>query len=353
MTKRRQRILTGDRATGPLHLGHYAGSLANRVKLQHEYDTLVLIADVQALTTHYDRPEGLAASVRAIALDYLAVGIDPEAATIVVQSMVPAIAELTVIFSMLVTVNALRHNPTIKTEAAERGYADLTYGFLGYPVSQAADIAFCRAELVPVGDDQVPHIELARRIIRRFNEIYGGTDDDRAGLPGRALVEPRGLLSGEPRLVGLDGRSKMSKSLRNSVDLTDPPEVVRTKVAQAVTDPSRVHARDPGHPQGCTVFAYRRAFQPAAEVGQARADCEAGRMGCVDCKRAIQETIIELLAPMAERRAFYQARPGRVEEILMAGTSRARRIGQETMELVRNAMQMDYFRPRGPGDTPI
>ncbi len=333
----RHRILTGDRATGSLHLGHYTGSLANRVKLQYEYDTLVLIADVQALTTHFDRPAGVAAAVRALALDYLAAGIDPEVATIVVQSLVPAIAELTVFFSMLVTVNALRHNPTIKTEAAERGYSELTYGFLGYPVSQAADIAFCRAELVPVGEDQLPHVELARKVIRRFNELYRGRD----GQP--VLVEPRALLGPVPRLVGLDGRAKMSKSLGNSIDLADPPEVIREKVARAVTDPARVRATDPGHPEVCVVFTYRRAFRPAAELNETEQACRAGRVGCVECKRSLAEALVELLAPARERRARYQAKPGFITDVMVAGTARARRLGEETMAAVREAMSLDHF----------
>ncbi|MHB8945788.1 MAG: tryptophan--tRNA ligase [Bacillota bacterium] len=342
----RPRILTGDRATGPLHLGHLAGSLANRVRLQHEYDTLVLIADVQALTTHFERPEGVAASVRALALDYLAAGIDPEVATIVVQSLVPAIAELTVFLSMLVTVNALRHNPTIKTEAAERGYSDLTYGFLGYPVSQAADIAFCRAELVPVGEDQLPHIELARKVIRRFNELYPGKD-------GPVLVEPRGLIGAVPRLVGLDGRAKMSKSLGNSIDLADPPEVIREKVGRAVTDPSRARATDPGHPEVCAVFAYRRAFEPADALNDAEGACRGGHVGCVECKRTLAEHLIERLAPLRERRAYYQAKPRLITDILVAGTTRARRLGDETMAAVRRAMSLEHFPLEGTPPNPL
>jgi len=200
----RKRILTGDRPTGKLHLGHYVGTLANRVKLQEQYDTFIIVADVQALTTNFDRPERLSEDVRRAALDNIAAGLDPEKVVMFVQSLVPGIAELTVFFSMLVTVNRLRHNPTIKSEAATLGYTDLTYGFLGYPVSQSADILFCRADLVPVGEDQLPHIEMARFVAGRFNELYG-----------RIFPEPEALVSRIPRLVGTDGSAKMSKSIGN------------------------------------------------------------------------------------------------------------------------------------------
>ncbi|EDV18614.1 hypothetical protein TRIADDRAFT_34916, partial [Trichoplax adhaerens] len=217
--KKKKRILTGDRPTGKLHLGHYVGSLQNRVRLQKEYDTFLIIADVQALTTNFETPEKLSRDVRQVATDYLAVGIDPEVTTIFVQSMVPEIAELTVFYSMIVTVNQLRHNPTIKSEAAQYGYNDMTYGFLGYPVSQAADITFCKANLVPVGEDQLPHIEQTRRIVRKFNNLYAPV-----------FPEPEALVSDIPRLVGLDGKSKMSKSLDNAIYLSDSEEEVNRKV---------------------------------------------------------------------------------------------------------------------------
>ncbi len=361
----RKRILTGDRPTGRLHLGHYVGSVRDRVALQYDYDTFVIVADVQALTTNFDRPEGLARDVRQVALDNLAVGMDPAACTIFVQSLVPAIAELTVLYSMLVTVNALRHNPTIKTEAAQRGYTDLTYGFLGYPVSQAADITFCRAHLVPVGDDQMPHIELTRRVVRRFNELYR--------LPGGEAVfpVPEGRVGRVGRLVGLDGQAKMSKSLDNCIYLDDTPAEVARKVRQAVTDPARIHPGDPGHPEVCTVFAYHQAVNegatdspapagsaaPSATVGSATPTlaqeleelCRAGRIGCVACKERLIQAINDLLAPMHERRAPYLAHPARIDEILAEGTRRARSEGEETMRRVRQAVRIDYF-PLPPGE---
>ncbi|MGG1660324.1 tryptophan--tRNA ligase [Brevibacillus sp. NRS-1366] len=234
----KERILTGDRITGKLHLGHYVGSLKNRVELQHQYETYLLLADVQALTTHFENPGLIKENLRNVALDYLSVGMNPDKATIFIQSLIPEIAELTTYFSMFVTVNSLRHNPTIKAEAVERGFQDMYYGFLGYPVSQAADITFCKATLVPVGEDQVPHIEQTRRIVRRFNQLYKPV-----------LVEPRELVGDVPRLVGLDGNNKMSKSLGNAIDLDSTQEEVREKIKKALTDPDRIHKTDVGHPE--------------------------------------------------------------------------------------------------------
>jgi tryptophanyl-tRNA synthetase len=340
-TSPRKRILTGDRPTGRLHLGHYVGALQDRVALQYDYDTFVIVADVQALTTNFDRPEALARDVRQVTLDNLAVGIDPTACTIFIQSLVPAIAELTVFYSMLVTVNVLRHNPTIKTETAQRGYRDLTYGFLGYPVSQAADITFCRAHLVPVGDDQMPHVELTRKIVRRFNDLYP--------LPGTGepvFPVPEGRVGRVGRLVGLDGQAKMSKSLDNCIYLDDTPDEVARKVRRAVTDPARIHANDPGHPEVCTVFAYHHAVNEGF-VPELEELCPAGRIGCVACKEKLTQAINDLLAPMHERRAPYLAHPARIDELLAEGTRRARAVGEETMRLVREAMRIDYFSRAG------
>ncbi|KNY27369.1 tryptophan--tRNA ligase [Pseudobacteroides cellulosolvens] len=222
----KKRILTGERPTGRLHIGHYVGSLANRVKLQYEYDTFITIADIQALTTHFEKPEVLQKAVYDVVLDNLSVGIDPEVSTLFVQSQIPQIAELTIFYSMLITVNVLRHNPTIKTEAIQYGYKDLSYWFLGYPVSQAADITFCKANLIPVGEDQIPHIEVARKLVKRFNALYKPV-----------LIEPEVLLGDCPRLIGLDGNAKMGKSLNNAIYLSDPEEEINNKVKSAITDP--------------------------------------------------------------------------------------------------------------------
>ena len=327
----KKRILTGDRPTGRLHLGHYVGSLKNRVKLQHDYETYIIVADVQALTTNFANPEKIAGDVRKVTADYLAVGINPEISTILVQSMIPEIAELTVYFSMIVTVNQLRHNPTIKLEAAQYGYQDLSYGFLGYPVSQAADITFCKADLVPVGGDQLPHIEQTRKIVRRFNQLY------RPVFP-----EPEALVGEFPRLLGLDGKSKMSKSLNNAIYLDDPAEEVKKKVSQAVTDPARIRKDDPGHPEVCTVFAYHQAFnqEETPEIAEA---CRAGKIGCVACKKNLAQVIKSLLEPMRERRVPYQNNPALIDDILREGTRKARNAAIETMKEVKAAMHLDYF----------
>ncbi len=325
----KKRILTGDRPTGKLHLGHYVGSVRHRVALQHEYDTFIIIADVQALTTNWETPDQLPRDVREVAKDNLAAGIDPNVATIFVQSMVPQIAELTVFYSMFVPVNVLRHNPTIKTEAAQKGYKDLMYGFLGYPVSQAADITFCKAHLVPVGKDQAPHLELTRKIVRRFNELYDPV-----------LVEPESIETGV--LVGLDGNAKMSKSLDNAIYLSDPAEEVVRKVKTAVTDPARIRKNDPGHPEVCTVFSYHKEFN-AAFVAELEPACRRGEIGCVECKTRLAKCLNELLDPIRERRAYYDEHPEVVDEILRKGTERAVSEGAKTLAEVREAMKIDYF----------
>ncbi len=331
MTDSRQRILTGDRPTGKLHLGHYVGSLKNRVELQNKYDTFLIIADVQALTTNFESPEQLSQDVRQVARDYLAAGIDPEKATIFVQSMVPEIAELTVFFSMIVTVNQLRHNPTIKAESEQYGYKEMTYGFLGYPISQAADISFCKANLVPVGEDQIPHIEQTRKIVRKFNNMYD-----------QVFPEPEALISDFPRLMGLDGKAKMSKSLNNAIYLSDTEKEVNQKIMQAKTDPARIHKDDPGHPEVCTVFHYHQAFN-TDESDEIEADCRAGRIGCVACKKRLGKKLNLFLDPMRERRIKYIENPALIDEILMRGTEKARKVAGETLSQVRAAMKLDYF----------
>uniref|UniRef100_A0A7C4CBI2 Tryptophan--tRNA ligase n=1 Tax=candidate division WOR-3 bacterium TaxID=2052148 RepID=A0A7C4CBI2_UNCW3 len=329
----RKRILTGDRPTGPLHLGHYVGSIANRVKLQDEYETFLIIADVQALTTNFEHPERLRDDVLNVALDNLACGIDPAKAVLFIQSMVPEIAELTVIYSNLVTVQQLSHNPTIKTEAAQHHFVDsMPFGFLGYPVSQAADITFCRAHLVPVGEDQAPHLEQTRRIVRKFNATYAPV-----------LVEPEGILN--PRLVGLDGNTKMSKSLGNAIYLADSPEEVGRKVGSAVTDPARIHPTDKGHPEVCVVYAYHRAFNSTG-VTEIDERCRAGTIGCVPCKKLLVEVLNRFLEPIRERRAQLQRDTDSVWDILKTGVRHARAEGAVTLELVREAMHIAYFPPR-------
>ncbi|MET3287517.1 UNVERIFIED_CONTAM: tryptophanyl-tRNA synthetase [Brevibacillus sp. OAP136] len=327
----KERILTGDRITGKLHLGHYVGSLKNRVELQTQYETFLLLADVQALTTHFEKPELIKQNLRNVAMDYLSVGINPNSATIFIQSLIPEIAELTTYFSMFVTVNSLRHNPTIKAEATERGFQEMYYGFLGYPVSQAADITFCKATLVPVGEDQVPHIEQTRKIVRRFNQLYKPV-----------LVEPQPLVGDVPRLIGLDGNNKMSKSLGNAIDLDSTQEEVSEKIKKATTDPARIHKTDIGHPEICPVYAYHQAFRKEGS-DEIYESCKKGQIGCMECKQKITQTINDLLEPMRERRIVYQNDSNKVDEILMAGTEKARLVAKETMQEVREAMSMNYF----------
>ena len=329
MSEGKKRILTGDRPTGSLHLGHYVGSLANRVKLQEEYEGYIIIADVQALTTHWEKDENLKRDVFQITSDYLAAGLNPELSTIFIQSMIPEIHELTMYYSMFTSVNVLRHNPTVKSEAAQHGFKDMTYGFLGYPVSQAADISIFKANLVPVGEDQIPHIELARKIVRRFNDLYKPV-----------LIEPEVLVGDVPRLVGLDGKAKMSKSLNNAIFLADTPEEVWQKIRNAVTDPARIHKTDPGHPEVCTVYEYHRVFNPE-EVAEIENDCRQGHIGCVNCKKKLSNKINQLLEPMRERREKYNNES--IREILMEGTKRAHQTALDTMAEVREAMGINYL----------
>ncbi len=329
MPEGKKRILTGDRPTGSLHLGHYVGSLANRVKLQEEYESYIIIADVQALTTHWEKDENLKRDVFQITSDYLAAGLNPDLSTIFIQSMIPEIHELTMYYSMFTSVNVLRHNPTVKSEAAQHGFKDMTYGFLGYPVSQAADISIFKAHLVPVGEDQIPHIELARKIVRRFNDLYKPV-----------LIEPEVLVGDVPRLIGLDGKAKMSKSLNNAIFLADTPEEVWQKIRNAVTDPARIHKTDPGHPEVCTVYEYHRVFNPE-EVAEIENDCRQGHIGCVNCKKKLSEKINQLLEPMRERREKYNNES--IREILMEGTKRAHQTALDTMAEVREAMGINYL----------
>jgi len=345
-TKEKKRILTGDRPTGKLHLGHYVGSLMNRVKLQREYETFIIIADVQALTTHWREPERIRQAVFDVALDNLAVGIDPEITTLCVQSMIPEIAELTVLYGLFTNMNKLRHNPTTKAEALQygmigensdlmTGFDQLTYGFFGYPVSQAADITFVRAHLVPVGEDQKPHIELCRDIVLKFNELYG---------KGKEIIPmPEALISDIPRLTALDGSAKMSKSLGNVINLSDEREEIEKMVWRAVTDPQKIRKNDKGHPEICNVYKYHRIFNTKENSDIVERDCKSGALGCVECKGRLTEVLDNLLAPIREKRKEYEAKMKDVEEILREGTKRARAEGQETVRLVKEALKIDYF----------
>jgi len=334
----RKRILTGDRPTGPLHLGHYVGSLADRVRLQHEYESFIELADVQALTDNFDNPQKVRDNVNEVVLDYLAVGLDPNVVTIFIQSLVPQIAELTVFFSNLVSVARLERNPTVKDEIKEKGMEDsVTFGFLGYPVSQAADIMFVNANLVPVGEDQAPVIELTRDIVARFNALYGET-----------LNMPEIMIGKVARLPGTDGKAKMGKSLGNAINLKDDAKTVERKVMGMYTDPTRLRATDPGHVEGNPVFTYHDAFNPnTEEVEEMKRLYRIGGIGDVAVKRSLAKALNEFLDPIRERRAQYEGNPEYLREILMEGTRKARQAGEETMGRVREAMKIDYF----PGES--
>lgn len=448
----RKRILTGDRTTGKLHLGHYVGSLKNRVKLQTQYDTFVLMADIQALTTHWENPQILRESVIQVALDYLSVGIDPYTGgvddgtktKIVIQSAVPAIAELTCLYGLFTPMSIILDNPTTKAEAQQygfggteesvdvvlntddkqlyeelasklhsefpeisgdlatsdlvvivsglknsgdvslihdlegHGYTDnapaavlhsaralrvvreqliamkrtagirqMNYGFLGYPVSQAADITFVNAHLVPVGVDQVPHIELTRDIVQRFNRQYGKRK--------RILVEPQALVGSGGTLKGIDGNAKMSKSLGNAIYLSDTPDEMWKKIKPAPTDPQRQRLTDPGRPEVCNIFSYHQTFceanEPAihegelgvASVEEVAENCRGARWGCVECKQHLHKKITALTEPMREKRSYWEAHEDDMIDILKLGTQRGCEEGEKTLALVKDAMCLRYW----------
>lgn len=333
----RKRILTGDRPTGRLHIGHYFGSLKKRVEMQNsgEYDMYILIADVQALTDNFNNPEKVRNNVRQLAMDYLACGIDPSKTTIYIQSMIPETAELTVYYSNLVSIARLERNPTVKTELAQKRNVfgeSVTYGFLGYPVSQAADITTFEGELVPAGEDQEPLIEQAREIVRKFNSIYGDV-----------LVEPKIVLSEGKRIKGLDGNEKMGKSLGNAIYLSDTEEEITKKVMSAVTDPNRIKKDDLGNPDICMVAYYHNLFTNSEDVKNVCEECRAGKRGCVACKKQLAKNIIEYLRPIREKRKYYEENIELVDEILKEGTEKARKTAKETMKKVKSAMKLDYF----------
>ena len=330
----KKRIVTGDRPTGKLHIGHYFGSLQNRVKMQDEYESYILVADVQALTDNFANPEKVRKNVREVVMDYLSVGIDPKKTTIYIQSMIPEVAELTVFYSNLVTIARLERNPTVKTEIAQKKDIfgeSVTYGFLGYPVSQAADITAVEGVLVPVGEDQLPLIEQTREIVRKFNSIYG-----------EVLVEPEAVLSNAKRIKGLDGNEKMGKSLGNAIYLSDTPEEITRKVMSAVTDPKRIKKDDLGNPNVCMVYYYHKLFSSKEEQEQICKECKEGKRGCVACKKQLANNIINYLAPVREKRAYYEARPELIDDILAEGTKKARETAKETMKKVKKAMKLDY-----------
>lgn len=338
MTKK-GRILTGDRPTGRMHLGHYVGTLANRVRLQDDYDCFFIVADVHTLTTRPERESILQVgdNIRQMVLDYLSVGIDPERSTIFVQSAVTETYELNLIFEMLISVARLERVPSLKEMANAANMESMPFGLLGYPVLQAADILLPRANLVPVGKDNESHIEVSREIARRFNGLYG-----------EVFPIPDVLIGDVPTLVGTDGQAKMSKSLNNGIFLSDDAKTVTEKVRGMYTDPNRIRADIPGRVEGNPVFIYHDAFNPNIdEVNDLKDRYQRGAVGDVEVKKKLAAAINAFLEPMRERRARYEAQPGIVEDILVAGTERAQAIARETMAMVRDAMGLYRLPTRG------
>jgi len=333
-TNAKPRLLTGDRPTGRLHLGHYVGSLANRVKLQREYDAFFILADLHTLTTRPERDaiREIPHHIREIVLDYLAVGIDPDVSTIFIQSAIPETYALNLLFEMLVTVPRLERVPSLKDMARDADLDSMPFGLLGYPVLQAADILLPRAEIVPVGKDNLAHVELAREIARRFNLLYAPV-----------FPEPEALVGDVPTLVGTDGGAKMSKSLDNAIYLADDAAAVEAKVKAMYTDPRRLHSTDPGTVEGNPVFIYHDAFNADKdEVEELKERYRAGRVGDVEVKAKLARALNAFLDPFRERRARYQAHPLQVQEVLAEGVRRMRAEAGETMRRVREATGLNH-----------
>lgn len=331
-------ILTGDRPTGKLHIGHYVGSLKNRVTMQNsgKYIPFIMIADQQALTDNARDPEKIRNSLIEVALDYLAVGIDPEKSTIFVQSQIPALAELNLYYLNLVTVSRLERNPTVKAEIQQKKFErSIPAGFFTYPVSQAADITAFKAKYVPVGDDQEPMLEQTREIVRSFNSIYG-----------EVLVEPEGIFppKGMGRIPGLDGNAKMSKSLGNAIYLSDDSDTLRKKIMSMYTDPNHIHVEDPGKVEGNMVFTYLDIFDPDKEkVAELKEQYQHGGLGDVKIKRYLNEVLENELGPIRERRAEFAKDIPAVYEMLKKGSAYANEVANQTLEEVRHAIGVDYF----------
>lgn len=334
MAEKKKIVLTGDRPTGPLHLGHYVGSLKNRVQLQSEADVLIMIADVQALTDNYENPEKVRQNVLQVALDYLAVGLDPALCTMFIQSEVKALFELTIYYLNFVTWNRLKHNPTVKQEIVQKGFGEsVSAGFMVYPVSQAADISGFKADLVPVGEDQLPMIEQTNEIVRAFNRTY----------KKEVLVECKGVVPKHARLPGTDGGAKMGKSLGNCIYLGDSADVVAKKVKGMYTDPNHLRVEDPGNTEGNPVFTYLDAFDPdVAKVAELKAHYERGGLGDSVVKKYLNEVLQALLEPIRKRREEFAKDPVFVMQMLKKGTERANSLANKTLQEVREVMHLNY-----------
>jgi len=330
-------ILTGLRPTGNLHLGHLFGAGQNYIKLQDDYNFYLEIADVQALTDNFNNPEKVRKNVTEITIDLLSIGLDPEKVNFFIQSKIPEIAELTVFYSNLVTVARLERNPTVKTEIAQKKELfgndgeSITYGFLGYPVSQAADITAFDGEVVPVGEDQLPLLEQCREIVRKFNSIYGET-----------LKEPKAILSETKRVKGLDGNEKMGKSLGNAIFLNDNDETIKKKVMSAITDPAKIKKDDKANPDICMVYYYHKLVNKKENNEKICTECKKGARGCVQCKKELIEAMNKFLNPIRQKRKYYEDHPEIVKEILDNGTKKAKQRAEEQLKKVKKSMKIDY-----------
>ncbi len=353
--QKKPRLLTGDTPTGRLHLGHWVGSLENRIALQDQYDCYFIIANVHAFTTRMDRPDEIRQSVIDVATDWLAAGMDPRRSTMFIQSEVPAIAELTFFFSMLIPYPRLMRNPTIKDEIRDKGLGDnYSFGFLLYPVGQVADILAFRPEIVPVGEDQVPHIEMTREVARKFNQLYCHVDphtEDKDYLEKGGLFPIVNVKLGRSRrLVGLGAPTaegnllKMSKSLNNAILLSDDADTISQKVMSMYTDPNRLKATDPGKVEDNPLWIFHETFNPdQAWVQEAEERYRQGKIGDVECKKRLIEVLVELIGPIRQRRQFFEKNQDIVLDALREGTERANAVAEETLKLAKEAMKQDYF----------
>lgn len=325
----KKRILSGMRPTGPLHLGNLHGALANWIEMQERYDCFFFIADWHALTSNYDHTENITDYVKQMMIDWLSAGLSPEKSTLFVQSHVKEHAELYLLLSMITPVPWLERNPTYKDQIVQLASKDLsTFGFLGYPVLQAADIIIYRADGVPVGMDQVPHVEITREIARRFNYLYGNT-----------FPEPQAILTETSKILGWD-RRKMSKSYDNAIYLSDSPEEMMTKVSKMITDPDRKLKSDPGNPDICNMFDFHKLYSPKPLIDEINQQCRSAAIGCVECKKKMAKNLIAFLEPIREKRKYYEERPEIVAELIVTGSNKAREVAQKTMEEVRAAINI-------------
>ena len=325
----KKRILSGMRPTGPLHLGNLHGALLNWLELQEQYDCFFFIADWHALTSDYEDTSSIAANVKNMMIDWLSVGLSPEKCTMFVQSHIKEHAELFLILSMITPVPWLERNPTYKDQIVQLSNKDLsTFGFLGYPVLQAADIIMYKAFGVPVGVDQVPHVEITREITRRFNYLYGNI-----------FPEPQAILTKTPKILGLD-RRKMSKSYNNAIYLFEKPDDISSKVSKMITDPQRARKNDPGNPDVCNVFEFHKLYSDKETMDTVNKECRSAAIGCVECKKIMAKNLIRALEPVREKRTYYEGKPELLDEIIAAGSNKAEKIARQTMEEVRSAVKV-------------